>query len=65
METIVETVEKTKNYNCEKNKLYSVEEVLEYIDNKFIDFYGEYGSKIVNDRRSEWKQNDIVNLKML
>jgi hypothetical protein len=42
-----------------------VEEVFDRIDNKFIDFYGEYGRKIVNTRRTEWNQDDVVNLKML
>ena len=55
---------KTQGYKKEK-KLYSVEEVFDRIDNKFIDFYGEYGRKIVNTRRSEWNQDDMVNLKML
>ena len=49
-----------------KNKeLYSLEEVFEHIDTKFIDFYGEYGRKIVNTRRNEWNQDGIVNLKTL
>ena len=55
---------KTKEYT-KKKQLYSVEEVFDRIDNKFIDFYGEYGRKIVNARRSEWNQDDVVNLKML
>jgi len=42
-----------------------VEEVFDRIDNKFIDFYGEYGRKIVNTRRSEWNQDDMANFKML
>jgi hypothetical protein len=49
----------------EKKQSYSMEEIFDRIDNKFIDFYGEYGRKIVNERRSEWNQEDIVNLKIL
>jgi hypothetical protein len=64
MDTVVETVE-IKTQSTEEKKLYSVEEVLDRIDNKFIDFYGEYGRKIVNARREEWNKDDIVNLKVL
>ena len=55
---------KTQDYTKEK-QLYSLEEAFDRIDNKFIDFYGEYGRKIVNTRRAEWNQDDAVNLKML
>ena len=59
-------VETTKTQtNTDKKELYSVEEVFDRIDNKFIDFYGEYGRKIVNTRRSEWNKDDVVNFKML
>jgi len=62
----VETVElKTQYSTTEEQQLHSVEEVLDRIDNKFIDFYGEYGRKIVNSRRSEWNQDGIVNLEIL
>jgi len=65
MDVAVETKKiKTRGYTEEK-QMYSVEEVFDRIDNKFIDFYGEYGRKIVNTRRSEWNQDDMVNLKML
>jgi len=56
---------KTQYRDTEVEQLYSVEEVFDRIDNKFIDFYGEYGRKIVNNRRSEWAQDGIVNLEML
>ena len=59
-----ETGIKTLGYT-EEQQLYSVEEVFDRIDDKFIDFYGEYGRKIVNTRRSEWNQDKVVNLKML
>ena len=66
MEAIIETAEIETQYgNTEEKQWYSVEEVFDRIDNKFIDFYGEYGRKIVNDRRSEWNQDGIVNLEML
>ena len=55
---------KTQYRDTEEEQLYSVEEVFDRIDNKFIDFYGEYGRKIVNNRRSEWKQDGIVNLEI-
>jgi len=67
METLFETAEvKTQCYNStEKKHLYSVEEVFDRIDNKFINFYGEYGRKIVNTRRTEWNQDGMINFKML
>lgn len=55
---------KTKQ-NTNKQKLHSVEEVFDQIDNKFINFYGEYGRKIVNARRKEWNQDDAANFRML
>jgi hypothetical protein len=62
---VVETAEmKTQDY-IEEKQLYSVEEVFDRIDNKFIDFYGEYGRKIVNTRRKEWNQDGTENFKML
>jgi len=66
MEATVETAEiKTRYSNTEEKQWYSVEEVFDHIDHKFIDFYGEYGRKIVNDRRSEWNKDGIVNLEIL
>ena len=66
METLLDfaEIETQHNYTDEK-QLYSVEEVFDRIDNKFIDFYGEYGQKIVNARRTEWNQEGVVNLKRL
>ena len=64
MDMEVKTAE-IKTEDCtEEKQLYSVEEVFDIIDNEFIDFYGEYGRKIVNTRRSEWNQDGIVNLKI-
>ena len=63
METILEEI-KTEN-NTDDKQLYSVEEVFDRIDNKFINFYGEYGRRIVNTRRAEWNQDGVMNFKML
>ena len=49
----------------DEEQLYSVEDVLNRIDSKFVNFYGEYGRKIVNSRREEWKKEGIVNLQTL
>jgi len=66
MEATVEIVEiETQHDGTEEKQLYSVEEVFDRIDNKFIDFYGEYGRKIVNERREEWNKDEMVNFKML
>ena len=65
METVFEPVELKTQHNTEKKQLYSVEEVFDRIDNKFINFYGEYGRKIVNNRRSEWNQDGMENFKIL
>ena len=66
MDSTVETIKIKAQHGCkDKKQLYSVEEVFDRIDNKFISYYGEYGRKIVNTRREEWNKDDIVNLKML
>ena len=65
MNLAVETAEIKPQINNKENKLYTLEEVFDRIDNKFINYYGEYGRKIVNERRTEWNQDKIVNLKML
>ena len=66
MDMAAKTAEIKPQGCTEEKQLYSVEEVFDRIDNKFIDFYGEYGRKIVNTRRSEWNQDDdMVNLKIL
>ena len=65
MKSTVETAEKMQHSNTEEKQLYSVEEVLDRIDNKFVDFYGEYGRKIVNDRRAEWNQDGMIDLEIL
>ena len=65
MDTAIEITEIKTQSHLEEKQLYSVEEVFDRIDNKYIDFYGEYGRKIVNTRRAEWNQEDVVNLNML
>jgi len=63
---ILETVEfEIRKKNLNKNPGHSIEEVFDHIDSKFIKFYGDYGRKIVNERRMEFNQNGMVNLKML
>ena len=56
---------KARHNNTEEKKLYSVEEAFDRIDNKFINFYGEYGRKIVNTRRKEWNDDNAEKFKML
>ena len=65
MNVVFETEERTAQRRTEEQQSYSVEEVFDRIDQKFIDFYGEYGRKIVNARRTEWNQDDEVNFQML
>jgi hypothetical protein len=64
MATTVKPIEKEQN-SVQAKELYSVEETFDRIDKKFIDFYGEYGRKIVNARRTEWNKDDVANFKML
>ena len=63
MKTLIKGVK--QHNNTDKEQLYSVKEVFDQIDKKFISFYGEYGRKIVNARRTEWNQDSEVNFKML
>ena len=63
METVFEEIK--KQHSTDKEKVYSVEEVFDRIDDKFVSFYGEYGRKIVNTRRTEWNRDGIINFKML
>jgi len=65
METLKPTKTKAPHNNSKERQSYSVEEAFDHIDNKFIDFYGEYGRQIVNARRTEWNQDDESNFKML
>jgi len=62
---VIETAERKNPNYTEEKQLYSLDEVFDRIDQKFIDFYGEYGRKIVNNRRLEWNQDDEVNFKMM
>jgi len=65
MEEPVQVEKKTPHSEKEEQQLYSVEEVFDSIDKQFIGFYGEYGRNIVNNRRSQWNKDGIVNFKML
>ena len=64
MEVFDKIAEKTKHCTAEKQKLYSVEEVFDRIDKKFIDFYGEYGRNLVNARRTEWNNKGTIHFKL-
>jgi hypothetical protein len=65
MDAAVESSSKKSHACTEEKDIYSVEEVFDMIDKDFIDFYGNYGKRIVNSRRAEWNQDGFVNLKML
>ena len=66
METLVVPAEvKIQRDSTDQEQLYSVEDVFNEIDNKFVNFYGEYGRKIVNSRREEWNREGFVNLQTL
>ena len=64
MEALLEPLEMTE-YNIDEKKLYSVNEVFDRIDNKFVDFYGEYGRRMVNSRRADWNEDGFMTFKML
>jgi len=65
MESISKPTKSKIQNNMDKKQLYSVEEVFNRIDNKFVNFYGEYGRRIVNTRRTEWNQDGMEIFKML
>ena len=55
--------EREGDVSCvEGTRVFSVEEVFDRMDRKFVGFYGEYGRKIVNARRAEWNRDGVVNL---
>jgi hypothetical protein len=56
---------KTRYSATARKQLYAVEDVFDKIDKQFVDFYGEYGQKMVNARREEWRKEGFVNLPML
>ena len=65
MESVIEFAEIETQHSCTATQqLHSVEEVFDRIDKKFINFHGEYGRKIVNERRTKWNQDEMVNFKM-
>jgi hypothetical protein len=65
MEILAEITKIKTEDNADTKQIYSVEEIFDRIDTKFINFYGEYGRKIVNTRRAEWNHDGIANFKML
>jgi len=65
MNIVIEPTEIKPQGHTEETRLYTVEEVFDRIDKKFIDFYGEYGRKIVNTRREEWNKDDAANFHFL
>jgi len=64
METQIEITEEVQLCTADEDQLYTIEEVFDRIDTKFVDFYGEYGRKMVNERRTEWNKDDLGNFKM-
>ena len=56
---------KTRYSTATRKPLYAVEDVFDKIDRQFVDFYGEYGQKMVNARRAEWRKEGFVNLPAL
>jgi len=52
-------------YDTNNEPVYTVEEAFDRIDKTFIEFYGEYGRKIVNTRRKEWNEDGNWNFKPL
>ena len=64
METQIEITEEVQLCSADEDQLYTIEEVFDRIDTKFVDFYGEYGRKMVNERRTEWNKDDLGNFKM-
>jgi acetyl-CoA carboxylase carboxyltransferase component len=65
MDVAFETEERKTQVATDEKQLYTVEEVFDRIDRKFIDFYGEYGRKIVNTRREEWNPDGVAEFKKL
>jgi hypothetical protein len=51
-------------YDEAGQQVYTVEEAFDKIDRKFIDFYGEYGRRMVNARREEWNKEKMWNFNL-
>ena len=43
---------------------FTLEEIFDELDEEFIEFYGEYGRKLVNESRMEWNKNEMWNFKL-
>jgi hypothetical protein len=64
MESTVESTKiKTRHSGIEERQSYTTEEIFNPIDKKFINFYGEYGRKIVNARRFGRNKKSLKDLK--
>jgi hypothetical protein len=37
----------------------SIVEIADKLDRKFVDFYGEYGRRLVNTRREKWNRDGL------
>ena len=58
---IVANLEEIKTEDStEEKEFYTLEEVFDRLDKKFIDFYGEYGRILVNNRRAEWNEDGFM-----
>ena len=65
METLASVENNGQRVLTSSKILYSVEDAFDKIDKKFVNFYGEYGRKIVNARREEWNKEGFVKLQTL
>jgi hypothetical protein len=50
--------------NGEPIGYYTPEEVFDELDQKFVDFYGEEGRRMVNARRERWNRDGYWHYKM-
>ena len=42
--------------NGEPKDAYTIVEIMDELDRKFVDFYGEYGRRMVNEERKRWNK---------
>ena len=45
--------------NGEPIGAWTVVELFDHLDRKFVDFYGEYGRRMVNARREKWNRDGM------
>ena len=50
--------------NSSPTRNYSVQEVFDELDQGFIEFYGEYGRQLVNERRARWNNDGLWEFKL-